>query len=151
MATYSGPLIISYIFGRLVTLYLAVALTAIGAPIFPCLVVIIITPAAERAPYIAAAEASFNTWTLSISLRLIVTFGSDNIPSITYSGLAFHYIVLNPLKLSTAPWPGPPEFLTTTPDDWPCSASGSDLATFASVFLVFTTDAAPVRSFLRID
>src|SRR5690606_39954733 len=110
-----------------------------------------ITETAEHAQYRAEAEASFKTWTLSISLGLIVTFGSDNIPSITYDGLAFPYKVLNPLMLTTAPCPGPPEFLTTTPDDWPCSASGSDLATFASVFLVFTTDAAPVRSFLRID
>src|SRR5690606_19253987 len=150
MATYSGPLIISYIFGRFTTLYLAEALTAIGAPTCPCWVVIMITPAAERAPYIAAADASFSTCILSISLGLIVTFGSESIPSITYKGLAFPYRVLIPRMFTTAPCPGPPEFLTTTPDDWPCSASGNDLATFVSVFLVFTTDAAPVRSFLRI-
>ena len=92
-------------------------------------VVINTTPFAALDPYMADAEASFNTLMDSISLELI-TFNifldpptppeSNGIPSTTYNGLEFRFNDPVPLILIFEPSPGaPPLEVTVTPETFP--------------------------------
>ena len=86
------------------------------------MVVIITTPFAALDPYIAVADASFNTDTEAISPGLRELILPVIIPSITYNGPALLNVPV-PLIVITEPAPGaPPCACTLTPAILPCRA-----------------------------
>src|SRR5665647_3463085 len=82
-----------------------------------------ITPLAPAAPYIAVAEASFNTSILSTSLgERKLAFVPTCTPSTTYNGLALPFIVATPRIRMAAFASGAPSCeVTITPAAAPCN------------------------------
>ncbi len=137
------------------TYMLAVKFTC-GLPLWPFLVVMMITPLLAREPYIAVAEASFRMVMLSMFsgeirpralLEPFTVLPSMGTPSTTIRGALLAASDAPPRMRMLAPPAGlPPSVVTTTPGLAPTSRSWAVEARPASISSGFTTATEPVAS-----
>ena len=120
------------------------------SPALPRLVVIITTPLAPREPYIAAAEASFNTSNRSTS-AMLMAFSPRSVgtPSMTTSGSQL-LIEPSPRILMLTLSPGFPASIICTPEIFPCTAAPMLLTDVLLISLLPSEATEPVRSLFFI-
>ena len=110
------------------------------------MVVTITTPLAALVPYIAEAEASFNTSMDSILFGFTSLRFPPGTPSMIIKGSALLRVPV-PLILIDPWFPGAPPFLTTlTPAALPCNACAAPDTGIFSRLSPFIEDTAPVTS-----
>ena len=133
--------------GIVATPYEASRLTcSFCSPYLPFFVVTRITPLDAREPYIARAEASFNTSIDSISPGFIsIRLAPFVTPSTTTNGSLFP-IVLTPRIRIFAFDPASPLVVTITPAIFPCIACAAENAPTRPILSPLTLATAPVRS-----
>src|SRR4030095_14133350 len=93
---------------------------------------------------IAAAEASFKTSTVSISLVSMVDRLPVGKPSTTYNGSEARLIELIPLIRTMASVPGLPLLVTVTPGTRPCNAWATLRTGYSFMVLLFTLETAQI-------
>src|SRR5678815_3141113 len=94
----------------------------------------------------AAADASFKTSTVSISLVSIVDRLPVGNPSTTYKGLEAYDMELIPLMVTIGSVPGLPLLTTERPGTRPCNADCTLTTGISFRVLLLTVDIAPVTA-----
>ena len=110
------------------------------------LVVMIMTPFAPAAPYIAVLDAPLRTSIDAMSLGLSSSY-EPSMPSIMNSGLLSPFIERTPRRFMFTPEPASPlDLVMSRPATCPCIASMTLLVGMRTMSSAFTDETAPVRS-----